>query len=185
MRRQAVRQQKAFSLLEVIIATAILAGSALVLFSLISLGTKYGNRAEERTIAVSQAQSVLDEFIARMPSGEIREEVNGILPSIPPRNFRIVVTPFEFRNNIGADGSAKTDRNEKAANENQTILYRVMVEILETSTNLPSMDSKPLCQLTRLVRNPRIEPSADGYGGETSRPSANKNRSNRKAGGIP
>ena len=180
MRRQAVRLQKAFSLLEVIIATAILAGSALVLFSLISLGTKYGNRAEERTIAVSQAQSVLDEFIARMPNGEIREEVNGILPSIPSRNFRIEVTPFELAGNI------VSDRNSNAANETPTTLYRVKVEILETSTNLLSVDSKPLCQLTRLVRNPRIEePSADGYGSETPRPTPNSNRSNRKAGRTP
>ena len=175
-----MRQEKAFSLLEVIIATAILAGSALVLFSLISLGTKYGNRAEERTIAVSQAQSVLDEFIARMPSGEIREEVNGFLPSIPPRNFRIEVTPFELASQIG------TDRNGSAAKENQTVLYRVKVKILEAGTNLPSVDSEPLCQLTRLVRSPRIEePSSDGYGSETSRPPANSNRSNRKTGGIP
>ena len=72
MSRMANRVREAFSLLEVIIATAILAGSAMVLFSLISLGTKYGNRAEEKTIAVSQAQSVLDEFIARMPNEEIR-----------------------------------------------------------------------------------------------------------------
>lgn len=180
MRRQAVRRQKAFSLLEVIIATAILAGSALVLFSLISLGTKYGNRAEERTIALSQAQSVLDEFIARMPNGEIREEVNGILPSTPTRNFRIKVTPFELASNI------VTHRNSNAASENPMTLYRVKVEILETSTNLPSADSKPLCQLTRLVRNSRIEePSAEGYSSETSRPPANRNRSNRKAGGTP
>ena len=180
MRRQAVRLQKAFSLLEVIIATAILAGSALVLFSLISLGTKYGNRAEERTIAVSLAQSILDEFIARMPNGEIREEVNGILPSIPPRNFRIEVTPFELASNNG------NDQNSNAANETPTTLYRVKVEILETSTNLSSADSKPLCQLTRLVRNSQIAvPPADESSSATSRPPANKNRSNRKAGRTP
>ena len=175
-----MRVREAFSLLEVIIATAILAGSAMVLFSLISLGTKYGNRAEERTIAVSQAQSVLDEFIARMASEEIREEVNGVLPSIPPRNFRIEVTPFEL------DSGSGVNRNNGAATVTQTLLYRVKVELFEANASLSSVGSEPLCQLSRLVRRPRIEESeADGDSSETSRPPTSKSREKRKAGGSP
>ncbi|HUP77123.1 MAG TPA: hypothetical protein VM260_01090, partial [Pirellula sp.] len=117
--------------------------------------------------------------------GEIREEVNGILPSIPPRNFRIEVTPFQLAGNIVSDRNSNA-ASETSTSETSTALYRVKVEILETTTNLPSVDSKPLCQLTRLVRNPRMEePSADGYGSETPRPPANSNRSNRKAGRTP
>ena len=180
MSRMVKQVREAFSLLEVIIATAILAGSAMVLFSLISLGTKYGNRAEEKTIAVSQAQSVLDEFIARMPNEEIREEVNGVLPSIPPRNFRIEVTPFELGGSIGAI------RNSSAAMETQNLLYRVKVELFEANASLSSVEAKPFCQLSRLVRRPRIEaPTADGDSSETSRPPSNKNRPNLKAGGSP
>ena len=180
MSRMAKRVRKAFSLLEVIIATAILAGSAMVLFSLISLGTKYGNRAEEKTIAVSQAQSVLDEFIARMPNEEIREEVNGVLPSIPPRNFRIEVTPFEL------GGSRGANRNSSAVMETQTLLYRVKVELFEANASLASVDAEPLCQLSRLVRRPQIEAAAaDGDSSETSRPPADKNRANRKTGRGP
>ena len=180
MSRMAKRVREAFSLLEVIIATAILASSAMVLFSLISLGTKYGNRAEEKTIAVSQAQSVLDEFIARMHNEEIREEVNGVLPSIPPCNFRIEVTPFELGGSIGAI------RNSSAAMETQNLLYRVKVELFKANATLSSVDAEPLCQLSRLVRRPQIEASAtDRDSSETSGPPANKNRSNRKAGGSP
>ncbi len=165
----------AFSLLEVIIATAILAGSAIVLISLISLGTKYGNRAEERTIAISQAQSVIDEFIARMSSEEIREEVSGLLPSTPARNFRIEVTPFELAGNGGAN-------NREAANGMQTALYRVTVKLFESNRTLISQDSEPLCQLSRLVRRSRInEPSSGGIDSESSQPSANRYRSNRNA----
>ncbi|MFN7626093.1 MAG: prepilin-type N-terminal cleavage/methylation domain-containing protein, partial [Pirellula sp.] len=51
------KSRGAFSLLEVMIATAILAGSAMVLLSLIGLGARYGNRAEVRIAALVQAQS--------------------------------------------------------------------------------------------------------------------------------
>ena len=180
MSRMAMREREAFSLLEVIIATAILAGSAMVLFSLLSLGTTYGNRAEERTIAVSQAQSVLDEFIARMPSEEIREEVNGVLPSTPLRSFRIEVTPFELGGRIGEN------RSRSVTMETQTLLYRVKVELFTANASLASVDSEPLCKLSRLVRRPQSEsPAADGDSGESSRPPAKKNGTNRKAGRGP
>jgi prepilin-type N-terminal cleavage/methylation domain-containing protein len=42
------RSRRGFSLLEVMIATAILAASAMVLLSLISLGTRFGSKAETR-----------------------------------------------------------------------------------------------------------------------------------------
>ena len=168
----------AFSLLEVIIATAILAGSAIVLISLISLGAKYGNRAEERTIAISQAQSVMDEFIAHFPSEEIREEVSGVLPSTPPRNFRIEVTPFEPVANLG------TNRNGEASNGIQSVLYRVKVKLFEANTSLVNEDTAPLFQLTRLVRRPRIdEPIDGGFRNGSSKPSPNRNPGNRNSGG--
>ncbi len=179
MSRKADTAHAAFSLLEVIIATAILAGSAIVLISLISLGAKYGNRAEERTIAISQAQSVLDEFIARMPSEEIREEVSGVLPSTPPRNFRIEVTPFEPAANVG------TNRNGAASDGMQSVLYRVKVKLFESKPSLVNEDSEPLFQLSRLVRRPRIdEPSDGGIRSESSKPSANRNRANRNPRGV-
>ena len=76
-----------FSLLEVMLATAILAASALVLSSLLGLGAKFGSRAEERTEALAQAQSLLDEFLA-MPAGagEPLEEITGELAGTPTRN---------------------------------------------------------------------------------------------------
>lgn len=174
---RAVRVREAFSLLEVIIATAILAGSAMVLFSLISLGTKYGNRAEERTIAISQAQSVLDEFVASMSSQEIRDEVNGVLPSIPPRNYRIKITPFEFTDNVGSN------QNKNASNEVQTLLFRIKVELFETKAPSGGENSEPLCQLSRLVRRPRIDQPMAAGTSATTMPPANKDLQNRNARG--
>ncbi|MCY2979991.1 MAG: type II secretion system protein [Planctomycetota bacterium] len=159
MSRMAMRARSAFSLLEIIIATAILAGSAMVLFSLIGLGTKYGNRAEEQTSALTQAQSVLDEYIANLSDEEIQEGVSGVLNGFPARSYRIEILPFEIAGNSGAG------RNNSTSSETQTVLVRVTVAILEGNVSLAGMESEPLCQLSRLVRRPRIDEPA----GELSR----------------
>ena len=89
--------RSAFSLLEIIIATAVLAASAMVLSSLIGLGSRYGNRAEERTLALSQAESLIDEFLAQLDSEtDQAKESTGELPGPPPRGFRIRAMPFEL-----------------------------------------------------------------------------------------
>ena len=164
MSRMAMRARNAFSLLEIIIATAILAGSAMVLFSLIGLGTKYGNRAEEQTSALNQAQSVLDEVIANLSDEEIQEGVSGVLNGVPARSYRIEILPFELAGNSGAG------RNSSTSSEMQTVLVRVTVALFKGNVSLAGMESEPLCQLTRLVRKPRLdgpagEPNSNGGGG--------------------
>jgi len=144
------KTRRAFSLLEVIIATAILAGSAMVLFSLISLGTKYGNRAEVRTIAISQAQSVLDEFIAGFANQESQDEIKGMLSSDPPRSFRISVRPFEI------SGNKAMGEISAAAKAMPTNLYLVTVELYESQGQLTGESAEPLCQLSRLVRRAQV-----------------------------
>jgi type II secretory pathway pseudopilin PulG len=155
MSRMAMRARSAFSLLEIIIATAILAGSAMVLFSLIGLGTKYGNRAEEQTLAISQAQSVLDEFIANLSDEEIQEGVSGVLNGVPARSYRIEILPFELAGNSGAV------RNSSTSSETQTVLVRVTVALFKGNVSLAGMESEPLCQLSRLVRRPRLDGPAE------------------------
>lgn len=88
--------QRGFSLLEVMIATAILAASAMVLLSLISLGTRFGSKAEMRIGALVQAQSILDESILRMHSGESIESYTGVLPGSTPRSYRVTVEPYDI-----------------------------------------------------------------------------------------
>jgi len=156
MSRMAMRARSAFSLLEIIIATAILAGSAMVLFSLIGLGTKYGNRAEEQTLALSQAQSVLDEFIARLSAGELQEGVtpegvSGVLNGVPARSYRIEILPFDLAGNSGAS------RNSSTSSDARSVLVKVTVTIFNGNGSLPGMESEPLCQLTCLVRRPRLD----------------------------
>ena len=155
MSRMAMRARNAFSLLEIIIATAILAGSAMVLFSLIGLGTKYGNRAGEQTSALNQAQSVLDEVIANLSDEEIQEGVSGVLNGVPARSYRIEILPFELAGNSGAG------RNSSTSSEMQTVLVRVTVALFKGNVSLAGMESEPLCQLTRLVRKPRLDEPAE------------------------
>ncbi len=156
MSRMAMRARSAFSLLEIIIATAILAGSAMVLFSLIGLGTKYGSRAEEQTLALSQAQSVLDEYIVRLSEGELQEGVSpegvsGVLNGVPARSYRIEILPVDLAGNSGAS------RNSSTPSETRSVLVKVTVTIFNGNGSLPGMESEPLCQLTCLVRRPRLD----------------------------
>ena len=93
------RSRRGFSLLEVMIATAILAASAMVLLSLISLGTRFGSKAETRIGGLVQAQSILDESILRMQAGESIESYTAVLPgtnpkSTKPKSYRVTIEPF-------------------------------------------------------------------------------------------
>ncbi len=153
----------AFSLLEVIIATAVLAASAMVLSSLISLGSKYGNRAEERTLAVSQAESLLDEFLAKLsvenpPFEESTGELlSSRLPGKQLKTFRLTSTPFSF-------GSADPNRTGEIASKVGGGLLRVKVEIFEASGANLSGEAKPIVELTRLIRQPQQATEATSTG---------------------
>jgi Tfp pilus assembly protein PilV len=72
-----IPDRSGLSLLEVMIATGILAGSAIVLSSIIGTGARFGNRAESRITAMVQAHSVLDETLARIAAGNAPEEYTG------------------------------------------------------------------------------------------------------------
>lgn len=103
------RSRRGFSLLEVMIATAILAASAMVLLSLISLGTRFGSKAETRIGGLVQAQSILDESILRMQAGETIESYTAVLPgtttkSTKPKSYRVTIEPYA----LGETGEAGT-----------------------------------------------------------------------------
>ena len=143
--------RQGFSLLEIIIATAVLAASAMVLTSLIGLGTKYGNRAEERTMATIQAESLLDEFLARLGSRSSQAEMTGELPGTPPHRFSISAVPFEF-------GEAAMRGGGEQFQQNKVGLLQVSVQIFEANSSQSNIatqsDAKPLITLSRLVRQP-------------------------------
>ena len=83
--------RRGFSLLEVIIATAILAASTVMLMSLFSTGDRHARRADERTIAQMLCQSKLDELIVD-PSQVIPMKAN-VFPQYPGWVWSLEVQP--------------------------------------------------------------------------------------------
>jgi prepilin-type N-terminal cleavage/methylation domain-containing protein len=134
-----------FSLLEVIIATAILAASAMVLTSLLGLGTKYGNRAEERMVSIELAQALMDDFLARPSTASSEDEITGDLPGPPARSFRIRVTPF------ASSGESKLGQGSSA-------LVQVTVEIFRANRLAEIEQAEPVCRIARLLREHRLHP---------------------------
>lgn len=102
------RSRRGFSLLEVMIATAILAASAMVLLSLISLGTRFGSKAETRIAGLVQAQSILDESILRMQAGETIESYTAVLPGTKPKSYRVTIEPYALGESSGTGLSSGT-----------------------------------------------------------------------------
>ena len=175
------KSPRGFSLLEVMIATAILAASAMVLLSLISLGTRFGSKAEVRIGALVQAQSILDESILRMQSGESIENYTGVLPGSKPRSYRVTIEPFLMSDPTGlgsmsqdpnatangmglpAGGSDSMSPNGQGAiapvGPKPSELVSMKIELYDSdvaNVSIPgggaSGGSKPLVELTRLVR---------------------------------
>ena len=73
--------KRGFSLLEVIIATAILTASAMMLMSMFSMADRHANRAERRLIARMLCESKLDELLTT-PETILPTRV-GYFPNFP------------------------------------------------------------------------------------------------------
>jgi len=180
------RSRYAFSLLEVMIATAILAASAMVLLSLISLGTRFGSKAETRIGALIQAQSIMDESILAVQAGSDQESYSAVLPGGQPRSYRVVIEPIPLADpteiSPSATQSLATQSSPQsnpfstpfnppsvttAANPDNASsppqaseLVSITVELFDSAnTNVSSgPEAEPLVQLKRLVRrSPRID----------------------------
>lgn len=137
-----LRPSRGLSLLEVIIATAILAGSGMILFSIIGLGSKYALRAEELTFSHHHAQSILDEWLAQPLAAP--GEQSGPIEEAPDWSYRV-------------ESKATSD----------PLLQVVTVEIFHASPlsalSPSSADSaEPIYRLSRWVRV--TEPPATGVG---------------------
>jgi hypothetical protein len=168
------------------IATAILAASAMVLLSLISLGTRFGSKAETRIGALIQAQSIMDESILAVQAGSDQESYSAVLPGGQPRSYRVVIEPIPLADpteiSPSATQSLATQSSPQsnpfstpfnppsvttAANPDNASsppqaseLVSITVELFDSAnTNVSSgPEAEPLVQLKRLVRrSPRID----------------------------
>ena len=196
----------AFSLLEVMIATAILAASAMVLLSLISLGTRFGSKAETRIGALIQAQSIMDESILAVQAGSDQESYSAVLPGGQPRSYRVVIEPIPLADpteiSPSATQSLATQSSPQsnpfstpfnppsvttAANPDNASsppqaseLVSITVELFDSANTTVSSgpEAVPLVQLKRLVRrSPRTDAS---QGGSQSNPQRTSLPSSRR-----
>lgn len=152
-----------FSLLEVMIATGVLAGSAMVLISLIGMGTKYGQLAEQRVIALATADSLLEELLATGRLDPTSTEITGATSSLNPLGFRIRVAAYR-----------PSGGNSVEAIEG---LQQITVEIFASELGLGSAEPEPLCSLSRIVRLP--SPNAGSQGEDSVQPINPRSGSNQ------
>ena len=110
-----------------------MAGSAMVLMSLLGLGTRFGSRAEQQTFAYSYAQTVLDEYLATSDRDTSQAEVTGVRLDPWPLSYRVIAEPLR------ADGNA--------ASAPMSGVLRISVEVYETSGREGVVSGRLLCCL--------------------------------------
>lgn len=165
-RRRAFCQARrdGFSLIEMILATAILAASGSALFMLIGQASRFGLRAEEEATALQLAQSLLDETIA-MPAAV---ETEGTFENDPRWSYRIVRETVEGGSSAGSGistGDGISTRGGASGGEPAGgTLTRIVVEVLRSDEAprpvAPSgPEDAPTCRLVRWVY--LVEPAAE------------------------
>jgi len=135
-------QRAGFSLMEMVIATAVLAASGAALFTLVGQASQFAGRAEERTVALQMAQSTLDEFLAS--GSEFETEMEGSFESDPRWSYRIE------QSEVAAPGQVVA--NEQAESE----LKRIVVSIHRSSDPGGASSNTTGAAIVRLVRWVRV-----------------------------
>jgi type II secretory pathway pseudopilin PulG len=156
--------REAYSLLEVILAVAILASSGLLLQATMGQGTRLGLKAEQRTRATELAQSLLDKHLAFAELGERQEQ--GFFDSAPEWAYRVSVE------------SVDTIPKEVA-------LRRIIVDVLPAramGARASTAGSRPTCRLVRWVRA-SLDQSAEAVSDDATKGSF-PDRDARTSGGT-
>lgn len=166
-----MNQRRAFSLLEVIIATAILAASTVMLMSMFSTGDRHTSRADERTVAQMLCQSKLDELLAD-PSQIIPIQADTIR-QYPGWIWSLDVQPTAIDGFVkltvavtripgmetGADLELATTTDASSSTETTTL----------ATSAISSLPTSPTYQLTRWTKfDGDLEKLSDTYGSSSS-----------------
>lgn len=162
------RQNQGFSLLEVIIATAILAASAVMLMSLFSTGDRHMARADERSIAQMLCQSKLHELIA--DPGQILPVEADVFRQYPGWVWSLEVQPTAIDGFVYLRVSVtRIPGMETGANLE---LAAAPDEAATDATSLSGIPEDPTFELTRFIR---FDGDLDGFADQLeggSRPSS-------------
>lgn len=159
------RNRRGFSLMELILATAVLAASGAALFGLIGQGAMFAGRAQRESFALHLAQSVLDEFLA-MP-GEVEPE--GTFAEDETWSYRITQ---ESADEGGSGGIRSGGLGGAASDGAAGGLTRLVVEVMPGgSSGQASLgaEDRAACRLVRLVRTSSlVSTTSDGSSGQTA-----------------
>lgn len=153
---RSVLRRDGFSLLEIVIATAILTATALSLVSLLGLGVRFGTRAELKAIGLVKAESVMDEYLASLAFNsttndrEEAAELTGLLLGEPELHFVVRAEKVE-----------SGDAEPRDALEGLQI---ITVSIYEESQEVGSEGKHPIAELSRLVRLPKSQSRTNTLG---------------------
>lgn len=153
--RCSIPPRAGLSLLEVMIATGILAGSAIVLSSIIGTGVRFGNRAESRITAMIQATSILDETLARIAAGNVQEEYSGEITGAKPRSFEVIVRDLPDRESPATAGARDTSvgtSSRSLESNRQFGLVQVDVLLFDSNGQNENRSSRPIVHLTQVAR---------------------------------
>jgi Tfp pilus assembly protein PilV len=178
--------RSAFSLMEVIVATAVLAAAGAALFALIGQASQLARKSQRRTEALQVATSVMDDAIA--VRGTLREgETTAVYESLPEWQYRIVCESFtpamgQGRSLSGAtaaglsgagasvslDAGATSDGISRGAGDSSsTTLWRVIVEVFPAGDGMDGQgqaalasDAQATVRLVRVVRTRRASESS-------------------------
>lgn len=149
------RTPAAFSLMEVIVATAVLAASGAALFGLIGQASQLASKAQLRTEALQVAAAVMNEATA--VRGMLAEgETTAIYESQPTWQYRLVSEPVENESLESSAGAEVT-----------TTLVRVVVEVFPAPDGSRGANGSAALggegqPTVRLVRLARVQRNADG-----------------------
>jgi hypothetical protein len=127
----------------------------LVLSSLLGLGAKFGRRAELRSFAMEQAQSLLAQHLVTVSSTSEAGELTGELKGPPSLSYRIDVVPFS----PGQGSSTQSTGTSTAGSSTQSPMQLITVRIFESPEAPSGEEAKALAVLSQLVRSSRMSVS--------------------------
>ncbi|TWU46009.1 hypothetical protein Q31b_11870 [Novipirellula aureliae] len=128
-----------FSLMELIIATAVLAGSGAALFALVGQASRFARIAEERTVALQFAESTMDEFLAGGCNSD--GNLEGTFEADPRWSYVI-------------EESAITTDNASMTSPEQSRLKRIVVSIMRVGVQDMQSEDAAIVRLVRWAMTP-------------------------------
>jgi prepilin-type N-terminal cleavage/methylation domain-containing protein len=136
------RARHGFSLLEVIIATAILVASSMVLLRLLSVGRQHQVRGETRTIAQIVCQTLVDQWV--IDSALRRTTDMEPVPDRPDWTFSAEVEPTEITGLVRVRIRVYPPETSETSNS-------------ESFASVTSAEPRAAYQLVRWMRSPQSE----------------------------